>query len=171
MGNPFPLIIATLLLLAASAQAQQSPTPPVQNRQSHDMSARIKLQLPADSLASILERCWGVEEIKSSHSTNFSSRNSDFDQAVGLFQGEVRRRWCHTSVEARGPVERLGKREYLARIDSLTLRLSTDTITAELHERAGELPRLTVNGRAASADWWLAGSRERVLRLARVPLP
>lgn len=134
-------IIATFLLLAtSSAPPRQSPT-----------------------LASILERCWRAEEIK-------SSRNRDYDQDVGLFRGEVRLRWCRTSLEVRGPVARGGKRGYLASIDSLTLRFSTDTITVELRERAGEPPRLLVNGHAANADWWRAGSRERVLRLARVPL-
>ena len=155
MGNLIArTIIATFLLLpSASAQAQQSQTQ------------------PREDLASVLERCWRAEEIKSSRNTDFSKRNTDFDQDEGLFRGEVHMRWCRTSLEARGPVGRRGTRDYLARIDSLTLHLSTDTIKAELRERAGEPPKLMVNGHAAAADWWRAGSRERVLRLARVPLP
>jgi hypothetical protein len=151
-------IIATLFLLTGvSAQAQQSPTRPHQGLKAHRVTPK------ADSLASILERCWRAEEIG-------SSRNADFQQEVGLFRGEVRLRWCRATLEARGPVQRRGERNYLARIDSLTLHLKTDTITAELRERAGGQPRLIVNGHAASADWWPAGSRERVLRLARIPL-
>jgi hypothetical protein len=141
MGHHRAQTLATFLLLATSAAPpQQSPT-----------------------LASLIERCWRAEEIK-------KSRNRDYDQDAGLFRGAVRMRWCRTALEVRGPVARGGKRGYLARIDSLTLRFSTDTITAELRERAGEPPRLVVNGRAANADWWRAASRERVLRLARVPL-
>jgi hypothetical protein len=143
---------------------QQSPRQPLQDLQSHDGTAEFGFRRPDETLASILERCWRAEELK-------SKRNTDFHQDAGLFRGEVRLRWCRTSLEARGPVERRGNRDYLAHIDSLTLRLSTDTINAELRERAGEPPRLTVNGHAARADWWRAGSRERVLRLARVPLP
>jgi hypothetical protein len=150
---PRTIIAMFLLLTSASAHTQQTPTQAVQD------------------VASILERCWRADEIKSSRGSDFSSRNTDFDQEVGLFRGEVHMRWCRTSLEAWGPVERRGKRKYLARIDSLTLHLSTDTITAELRERAGEPPRLTVNGHPANADWWRAGSRERVLQLARVPLP
>ncbi|MFN2637733.1 MAG: hypothetical protein ABR585_11955 [Gemmatimonadaceae bacterium] len=141
-------IIATLLLAAAPVPAQQSPT-----------------QAPQD-LPSILERCWRAAEIKSNRSTNF-------DQDAGHFRGEVRLRWCQTSLVAFGPVERRGSRgsrSRFVRIDSLTLHLRTDTITAQLRERAGDAPRLIVNGHAVAADWWLAGSRERVLRLARVPL-
>ena len=155
MKNPLSrTICATLLLLTSAAvPGQQAPTQSDQD------------------VASILERCWRAEEIKSSHNSNFSSRNTNLDQRVGLFHGEVRMRWCRTSLEARGPVERGGNRDYLARIDSLSLRFSTDTIKLELRERAGEAPSLTVNGQPANADWWHAGSRERVLRLARVPLP
>lgn len=146
--------VATFLLVtSASVPAQQNPTQAAQD------------------VASMLERCWRAEEIKSSHNSNFSSRNTNLDQRTGLFHGEVRMRWCRTSLEARGPVERGGNRDYLARIDSLSLRFSTDTLKVELHERAGEAPSLTVNGQPANADWWRAGSRERVLRLARVPLP
>ena len=147
------VIIATFFLATACAHAQQSQA---------DLNSR-RIAASADSLASILERCWRAEEIG-------SSRNADFSQDVGLFRGKVSLRWCRTALEARGPVERRGNRDYLARIDSLTLHLKTDTIDAELRERAGGPPRLMVNGHAASADWWLAGSRERVLRLARVPL-
>jgi len=154
MGNLLArTIIATFFLATACAHTQQSPK---------ELNFR-RLAAPADSLASILERCWRAEEIG-------SSRNVDFSQDAGLFRGKVSLRWCRTTLEARGPVERRANRDYLARIDSLTLHLKTDTIDAELRERAGEPPRLVVNGRAASADWWLAGSRERVLRLARVPL-
>jgi len=157
MVNLLSCTIATLLaLIGASAHGQQSSTPPHQNQNS-------QLTASVDTLASILERCWRADEIG-------SSRNADFSQDVGLFRGKVSLRWCRTTIEARGPVERRGKRDYLTRIDSLTLHLKTDTIDAELHERAGEPPRLVVNGRAANADWWSAGSRERVLRLARVPL-
>ncbi len=147
MGNLLSrAITATFLLQTAAfaAQAQQStPESP-------------------QTLASILERCWRAEEIG-------SNRNTDFSQDIGLFRGEVRLRWCRTSLEARGPVERRGHRDYLVRIDSLTLRLRTDTITAELRERSGQPPQLIMNGKTAAADWWRAGSRERVLRLARVP--
>lgn len=118
----------------------------------------------AETLASLLQRCWGAAEIK-------SSRNTDFDQDTGVFRGEIRRRWCRSSVQAWGPVERRDKLDYLTRIDSLTLRYSNDTLSAELNERAGQEPRLTVRGRAASADWWQAEFRERVLRLAQLPLP
>jgi hypothetical protein len=159
MGNQRTLtIIATLFLLTGvSAQAQRPQMPPHQ-----DVKAQ-RVATQADSLASILERCWRAEEIG-------SSRNADFQQDVGLFRGEVRLHWCRTTLEARGPVERRGKRNYLARIDSLTLHLRTDSITAELRERAGEPARLIVNGHVVPADWWRAGSRERVLRLTRIPL-
>jgi len=159
-------VIATFLLLrGAAAQTQRSPLQPRQELRSHDVT------LQPDTIAAILERCWRAEEIKAGHSTSFSSSNTDFDQVVGLFRGEVHLRWCRTSLEAQGPVEHRGKRDYLARIDSLTLRLQTDTITLEVRERAGEPTRLMVNGHAATSDWWRAGSRERVVRLAGVPLP
>jgi hypothetical protein len=158
MGNLLTrTIIATLFVLTTTlAQAQQSPSKPVQDLKSH-------VTVPGDSLASILERCWRAEEIG-------SSRNADLQEDAHLFRGEVHLHWCRTTLQARGPIERRGKRNYLARIDSLTLHLKTDTINAELRERAGEPPRLMVNGHPASASWWTAGSRERVLRLARVPL-
>jgi hypothetical protein len=159
MGNTIShAIVATLFLLTgACAHAQQAPAQAHQELMTHPVTPQ------ADSLAFILERCWRAEEIG-------SSRNANFEQDVGLFRGEVRLRWCRTTLDARGPVERRDKRYYLSRIDSLTLHLKTDTITAELRERAGEPPRLIVNGHLAPADWWRAGSRERVLRLARVPL-
>jgi hypothetical protein len=156
MVNLLSRTIATLILAGATAHGQQSSTLSHQNQNSH-------LTASVDTLASILERCWRADEIG-------SSRNADFSQDVGLFRGKVSLRWCRTTIEARGPVERRGKRDYLSRIDSLTLHLKTDTIDAELRERAGEPPRLMVNGHAANADWWRAGSRERVLKLARVPL-
>jgi hypothetical protein len=159
------IIIAALMLpVMACAQAGHTSPSPLQGRQANEMAAEVSFGDQTETLAALLERCWGAPEIK-------SSRNTDFDQDGGVFQGEVRRRWCHTSLDAWGPVERHGKRDYFARIDSLALRFSNDTITAQLHERAGEQPRLTVNGHEASADWWRAGSRERVLRLAQVPLP
>jgi hypothetical protein len=127
--------------------------------------------LQPDTIGAILERCWRAEEIKAGHSSNFSTSNANFDQKVGLFRSEVHLRWCRASLEARGPVERRGKRDYLARIDSLTLHLHTDTINLELRERPGEPTQLVVNGRAATTEWWRTGSRERVLRLAGVPLP
>ena len=156
MANPLSrTIIAALFLLATPpAQAHQSPA---QDLKSHLMT------VPTDSLASILERCWRAEEIG-------SNRNTDLQEDASLFRGEVRLHWCRATLEARGPIERRGKRSYLTRIDSLTLHLKTDTITAELRERAGEPARLIVNGHVAPAEWWRAGSRERVLRLARVPL-
>jgi len=158
-------IIAMLVLpVMACAQARHTSPPPLQDRQSNETAAEVSFGDQAETLASILERCWGAPEIK-------SSRNTDFDQDAGVFRGEMRRRWCRTSLDAWGPVERRGKRDYLARIDSLTLRFSNDTITAELRERAGGQPRLTMNGHDASADWWRAGSRQRVLRLAQIPLP
>jgi hypothetical protein len=158
MGNlPARTIIATFFLATACVHAQQPLTQPRQDLKVHEVT------IPADSLASILERCWRAAEIG-------SSRNADFSQDVGLFRGTVTLRWCRTTIEARGPVERRGKRDYLASIDSLTLHLKTDTIDAELRERAGERPRLMVNGHSANADWWDSGFRERVLRLARVPL-
>jgi hypothetical protein len=142
MGNlPARTIIATFFLATACVHAQQPLTQPRQD----------------------LKRCWRAAEIG-------SSRNADFSQDVGLFRGTVTLRWCRTTIEARGPVERRGKRDYLASIDSLTLHLKTDTIDAELRERAGERPRLMVNGHSANADWWDSGFRERVLRLAHVPL-
>ena len=150
-------IVATFLLTGACAQAQQSSSASHRDGRSPYVTASV------DSLASILERCWRAEEIG-------SNRNTDFSQDVGLFHGEVRLRWCRTTLEARGPVELRGKRSYLTRIDSLTLHLRTDSMTAVLEERTGEPVRLIVNGRPANADWWTAGSRERVLRLARVPL-
>ena len=159
MANPLSrTIIAALFLLATPpAQAQQSQAQSPQDLKSHLQT------VPADSLASILERCWRAEEIG-------SNRNTDLQEDASLFRGEVRLRWCRTTLEARGPIERRGKRSYLTRIDSLTLYLKTDSITAELRERAGEPPRLMVNGHAENANWWRAGSRARVLRLARVPL-
>ena len=158
-------IIAMLMLpVMACAQARHTSQSPLQDRQSNETAAEVSFGDQAETLASILERCWGAPEIK-------SSRNTDFDQDAGVFRGEVQRRWCRTSLDAWGPVERRGKRDYLVRIDSLTLRFSNDTITAQLHERAGEQPRLMVNGHEVSADWWRAGSRQRVLRLARIPLP
>jgi hypothetical protein len=158
-------IMTTFILLpVAAALAQQSRNHPAQDAPPRSASAQ------PETLAAILERCWAVEEIKSGHSSSFSSHDTNFDQRVGLFSGQVHRRWCSSSLEANGPVKHGAKRDYLTRIDSLTLRLSTDTITAELQERAGQAPRLTVNGRIANSDWWRAGSRERVLRLARVPV-
>lgn len=157
MGSLLSRTIATLLLLtSASAHGQQSSPQSPQNEKLH-------LTVPADTLAAILERCWRADEIG-------SSRNADFSQDVGLFRGKVSLRWCRTTIEARGPVERRGKRDYLTRIDSLTIHLKTDTIDAELRERAGEPPRLMLNGHAASVDWWDAGFRQRVLKLARAPL-
>lgn len=157
MGSLLSRTIATLLLLAsASARGQQSSPQSPQNEKLH-------LTVPADTLAAILERCWRADEIG-------SSRNADFSQDVGLFRGKVSLRWCRATIDARGPVVRRGKRDYLTRIDSLTLHLKTDTIDAELHERAGKAPRLVVNGHPTNADWWTAGFRERVLSLARVPL-
>ena len=157
-------IIAMLMLpVMACAQARHTSPSPLQDRQSNETAVEVSFGDQAETLASMLERCWGAPEIK-------SSRNSDFDQGAGVFRGEMRRRWCRTSLDAWGPVERRGKRDYFARIDSLTLRFSNDSITAELHERAGEQPRLTVNGHAAAVDWWRAGSRQRVLRFAQVPL-
>jgi hypothetical protein len=158
-------IIATFLLLrGASAQTERSPMQPRQEARPQNVA------LQPDTIAAVLERCWRAEEIKAGHSTSFSSSSSNFDQVVGLFRGDVHLRWCRTSLEAWGPVEHHGKRDYLARIDSLTLRLQTDTIILELRERADEPTRLMVNGHAATTDWWRAGSRERVLRLAGVPL-
>ena len=166
MENLIARIIIAALMLAVmpGAPARHTSLPPLQGRQADAMAAEVSFEDQTETLAALLERCWGAPEIK-------SSRNTDFDQGAGVFQGEVRRHWCHTSLHAWGPVERHGKREYLARIDSLALRFSNDTITAQLHDRAGEQPRLTVNGHEASADWWRAGSRDRVLRLAQVPLP
>jgi hypothetical protein len=156
MGNLLSRTIATLLLMTGgSVHGQQATKQPQQSQKSYLTAT--------DTLASILERCWRAEELG-------SSRNADFSQDVGLFRGKVSLRWCRTSIEARGPVDRRGERDYLTRIDSLTLHLKTDTIDAELHERAGDPPRLIVNGHAANADWWSAGFRERVLRLARVPI-
>ena len=100
MGNLLArTIIATFFLATACAHAQQSPK---------ELNSR-RLAAPADSLASILERCWRAEEIG-------SSRNVDFSQDAGLFRGKVSLRWCRTTLEARGPVERRANRDYLARI-------------------------------------------------------
>jgi hypothetical protein len=151
-------IVATLILLTgACAHAPQSLAQTHQDQTAHPVTQQV------DSLASIFERCWRAEEIG-------ASRDVSFQQDVGLFRGEVRLHWCRATLEVSGPVERRANRDYFARIDSLTLHLRTDTIIAELRERAGEPSRLTVNGHAAKADWWRGGSRERVLRLARVPL-
>jgi hypothetical protein len=129
------------------------------------------VQLPttqAPDLPTLLQHCWGNKEIK-------TSRNTSFEQDKGFFRGEVQRRWCHTSLEAWGRVTERGtrgrsNRDFLSRIDSLTLHFSTDTINAELKQRTGENARLVVNGKPANADWWSAATRERILRLARVPL-
>jgi hypothetical protein len=145
-----------LVLIGVSAHGQQPAAQPQQSPKSNPTTA-------TDTVASILERCWRADEIG-------SNRNVDFSQDVGLFRGQVSLRWCRTSIEARGPTERREKRDYLARIDSLTLHLKTDTIDAELRERFGAPPRLMVNGHAANPDWWVAGFRERILKLARVPL-
>lgn len=116
----------------------------------------------AERLPTLLERCWRAAEIK-------SSRNADFDQDRGRFHGEVRLRWCHTSIEAYGPVVRRGSRSYLTNIDSLTLRFTTDTITALLRDGPRGV-QLIVNGHDGNAAWWRAGTRERVLRFSRAPL-
>jgi hypothetical protein len=125
----------------------------------------VASQRSAASLPDLLERCWRDDGIETRR-----DGNSNFDQRIGHFLAAVRASWCRTSLEARGPVARRGNRDYLTRIDSLTLSLSTDTITATLRERLGEPPRLVVNGKAASADWWRSGTRERLLALARLPL-
>lgn len=129
------------------------------------------VQLPtaqAPDLPALIEHCWGNKEIK-------TSRNTAFEQDKGSFHAELQRRWCRTSLQAWGGVTERGargrgNRDFLSRIDSLTLRFSTDTIIAELTQQTGENARLVVNGKPVNADWWSAATRERILRLARVPI-
>src|SRR5882762_7495070 len=98
------IIIAVLMLpVMACAQGRRTSPSPLQDRQSNEAAAEVSFGDQAETLASILERCWGAPEIK-------SSRNTDFDQGAGVFRGEVQRRWCRTSLDAWGPVERRGKR-------------------------------------------------------------
>jgi hypothetical protein len=157
MGNVLSRIAAIMVVVAgSSAHGQQSAMQP-------HPDPKPNAAVTADTLTSILERCWRADEIG-------SNRNVDFSQNVGLFRGQVSLRWCRTSMEAWGPVERRGKRDYFTRIDSLSLHLKTDTIDAKLREGSGGPPRLIVNGRAANADWWVGPFRERILKLARVPL-
>lgn len=118
----------------------------------------------AGTLSAILEACWRAEGT----GTNL---NSDLDQSVGRFRADVRTRWCRATLHAGGRLERRGTRDQFATIDSLVMRLSTDTLTAELRERPGAAPQLVVNGRSAPVGWWQGDARARVLRLAKVPWP
>lgn len=157
MGKVLSRIVTIMVVVIGSSAhgqppAMQPPTDPKANP-----------SVTADTLTAILERCWRADEIG-------SNRNVDFSQNVGLFRGQVSLRWCRTSMEAWGPVERRGKRDYFTSIDSLSLHLKTDTIDANLRERSGGPPRLMVNGRATNAGWWVRPFRERILKLARVPL-
>ena len=116
------------------------------------------------TLPAIVEACWRAEGTGTNH-------NSDLDQSVGRFRADVRTRWCRATLHAGGRIERRGARDQFATIDSLVMRLSTDTLTAELRERPGAAPQLVVNGRPAPAGWWQGEARARVLRFAKVPWP
>jgi hypothetical protein len=157
-------LLLLLLLISACRPANVIAAPvPSQQQASNQPSAHDVSIQEEETLPATLERCWRAAEIG-------SNRNADFQQDVGLFRGEVRLKWCRTTLEARGPVERRGKRNHLVRIDSLVVRLWTDRTTAELRERRGEPAKLIVNGQTVDAAWWQSGSRERVLSLSRIPL-
>jgi hypothetical protein len=116
-----------------------------------------------ETLPQQLEACWRAEEPNTNRDTNL-------DQYGSLFHADVRTRWCRATLEASGVLERRAGSDVFTRVDGLTLRFLTDTLELTLQERRGEPTRLMVNGRVMTPDWWTGGSRERVIRLARLPI-
>lgn len=114
-----------------------------------------------ESLPQLITACWLAEG-------SGKNRDATFDQYQGKFTAEVVTRWCRSTLKVNGPADRVKRGGTLSSIDTLDLRLRTDTIDFELSERAGRVVHATLNQRVIPAEWW-SGIRERVLGLARVP--